>query len=139
MKAGLAIFDILSTDATVAPLVTEGSYKKIFPTQIKQGTSYPAIVYTAVSNVPNETKTSASQFDQVRMQLDIYARTYSEAATLNTAVRNALDRWNGGQVGTAGGVTVKGISYININEALEEADNVHRISADYQVIIDPSL
>lgn len=138
MKVVKVIHAILSEDATVGPLVLEGGFYKVFPLQIKQGYSYPAIVVTPVSVNANETKTSASIFDQVRVQIDCYAKTYTEAATLDDAVRAALDRYNDGWVGQVENVTVKGISYINSNETIDEPDNVYRVSTDYQVIIDPS-
>lgn len=136
MKAGKAIFSILSTDATVSATVTESGVVKVFPIQIPQRTNYPAIVYNIISNQPHDTKTGVSRFDQIRVQIDCYAKTYTGAATLDDAVRVALDRK---APGAYGGVVVKGLSYINTNETLTEADNVYRISTDYQIIIDPFI
>lgn len=135
MKVGKAIHNILSNDATVAALITDGSAVKCFPVQIPQLTQFPAIVYTVVSNFPNDTKTGRSEFDQVRVQIDCYARSYTAATELEDAVRNALDRVTPGTYGT---VVVKGTRYLSTNETIEEDDNVYRVSTDYQIIIDPT-
>ena len=139
MKVGDAIYSILSNDATVGPLVLENGVYKVFPTMHVQRYSFPSVVYSIVSGTFNETKTSASRFDEIRVQIDCYASTYDQASTLDEAVRAAIDRYNNAAQTTVAGVMVKGASLINVNETLIEADNVFRVSADYKIIIDPTV
>lgn len=133
MNVGKAIYNILSNDAPVAALLTESGKVKVFPVLMPERYSYPVAVYSVVSNTPHGTKTGVSRFDQVRVQIDCYGRVYEDTGELAQAVRAALDRK---APGTYGGITVKGISYVSTNMALEEDDNVFRISEDYQIIID---
>jgi len=134
MKAGRAIYNILSNDATLILLLTESGEVKVFPDQMPQRFSYPTVVYSIISTSPNATKTGVSRFDQVRVQIDCYARTYKAAHALDDAVRLALDRKTPGTYDT---VVMKGVSYLNSNGNIEEPDNVYRVSSDYQIIIDP--
>ncbi len=134
MKAGRAIYNILSNDATLISLLTESGEVKVFPDQMPQRWNYPAVIFSIISTAPNGTKTGVSRFDQVRIQLDCYARTYKAAHALDDAVRLALDRKT---PGTYDSVVVMGISYLNSNGSLDKPDNVERVSSDYQVIIDP--
>lgn len=139
MKVGDAIFSILSTNPTVGPMVLEDGKYRIFPSIHVQRYGYPSVVYSIVSGTFNATKTSASRFDEIRVQIDVYANTYDQVSTLDEAVRSALDRYNNSGQITVSGVHIKGISLIDVRETIEEADNVYRMSADYKIIADPTI
>ena len=53
------------------------------------------VIYTMISDVPHNTKDAASDFNKYRFQLDIYARTYSDADTLAASVKSAMDEYSG--------------------------------------------
>lgn len=134
IKVSKALYSILSSDVPLVVTLTEGSVIKVFPLEIPQRTSLPAVVYSVVSNTPHDDKDGPSTFDQVRVQVDSYARTYNDCADLASKVRDALDRVT---PGTYNSVIVKGTRYISSNMQVIEDDNVYRISEDYQIIINP--
>ena len=54
MEVGKAIYNILSNDSAVAPLVTEGGVIRIYPSRYKinqQDGTLPFIVYQVVSDI----------------------------------------------------------------------------------------
>lgn len=60
MEVGKVIYNILSNDSDVAPLVTTGGITRIFPARYKfsqNDPTLPFIVYQVVSDIPNMTKT----------------------------------------------------------------------------------
>lgn len=74
----------LAADATVAGLVGT----KIFPAVAPQGTVPPFIVCLEVSDVPENTLTgdASSTLRGVRVQIDCYAKSYSDAQAVADAV-----------------------------------------------------
>jgi len=64
---------------------------RCYPIMMPEKPTFPAIVYSRIANVPYNTIVSASTLDQVRVQIDIYANTYSAAKTLSASVRTAME------------------------------------------------
>ena len=84
---GVAIYSILKNDSAVAALVGV----KIYPMQTKEGDSAPYITYQTISNVPSNTKQTASLLDRYRVQVSCFSKVYEDAIFLAKLVRNALD------------------------------------------------
>ena len=56
-----------------------------------QSLAAPAVLLTVVSTVPQNQLAGAPTLDQSRVQLDVYADSYTQARALATACRNALE------------------------------------------------
>ena len=98
MEVGKAVFDILGADADVKSLVSEsGANIRIFPSRYDFPTNVllPYITYQVVSDEPNNTKNGASNYDYVRVQINIYDIKYSTMIDLAGKVRTALDYTSG--------------------------------------------
>lgn len=81
------IYSLLSGNSSVSAIVGT----RIYPGgTIPQDAVLPAIVWLAVSGVPNTTMTEHSPVDAVRVQIDCWATTYTQALALATAARTAL-------------------------------------------------
>ncbi len=89
MTTGEAIRAVLVADAAVAALVGAD----VFPALMPQGTQPPAIVYSVISSVPENslTGTASTRLSQFRVQVDCYAKTYLEAHAVAEAVDSVLD------------------------------------------------
>lgn len=61
--------------------------------QLPQGTTYPAIVYTVVSCVPepNLDYSNDAQLARARIQVNALARSVPELKSIQSAIRTALD------------------------------------------------
>lgn len=103
MQLGKLTYSLLSNDATIASYVGE----KIFPVQVPQDTSFPAIVYQHDSQVPTNIKDGPSPLDVVGLVITIYTQNYSDAQAIAERVRTLLDHFHG----TVEGVTVDRISF----------------------------
>ncbi len=64
---------------------------RCYPMMMPEKPTFPAIVYSRISSLPFNTIVSASTLDQIRVQVDIYANTYSAAKTLAASVRTAME------------------------------------------------
>lgn len=91
---------ILVNDATVSALVSTRIYSDILP----QGATLPAVTYTVVTAVPNETLTAISNISTARIQVDCHDDTRADANTLADGVRLALELHNH---------TLTGSQYVN--------------------------
>ena len=140
MNVGKAIYNILSNDSNVGPLVSNGSVTKIFPARYKfqqADASLPFIVYQVVSDLPNMTKNGVSTYDYVSVQITIVHASYSELITLADHVRTALDYVSG----TYEGVVVDKIFFENSNEIYDDnsgTNGLYQIAHDYRFNIDRS-
>lgn len=82
------LFSFLSDQATDAA-------SRIYPNELPQGVTLPAIRYFQVSDPPEHTHDGRSKLRHPRFQLDCYADTYLKAHQLAEQVVTALDGYRG--------------------------------------------
>lgn len=134
MEVGKVIYNILSNDSDVAPLVTTGGITRIFPARFKfseNDPTFPFIVYQVVSDIPNMTKNGVSTYDYVSVQITLVHSKYSELMTLSANVRRALDYVSG----TYDGVVVDKIFFENSVESFDDTsgtNGIYQIAHDYR-------
>jgi hypothetical protein len=87
----LAIYGILSGDATLTALVST----RIYPEAAPQNAANPCIVYSESTPEFNDNKSGVSHLDVNLVQVDIYASTISVRNTIGARVRTLLDRYSG--------------------------------------------
>jgi hypothetical protein len=87
-SVGEAIRTELVADTAVTTLVGQ----QIYPNLAPQGTVPPYVVYTVISNVPSNTFTGAAsdRLNEIRMQVDCYAKKYLDAQAIAEAVDNVI-------------------------------------------------
>ncbi len=134
MEVGKVIYNILSNDSNVAPLVTIGGVTRIFPARFKfsqNDPTLPFIVYQVVSDIPNMTKNGVSTYDYVSVQITLVHSKYSDLITLSGFVRTALDYVSG----TYDGVVVDKIFFENSIESFDDTsgtNGIYQIAHDYR-------
>ena len=64
---------------------------RCYPLVMPQNPTLPAIVYQRIASAPSNTLATPPTIDQVRLQIDSYAATYSEAKSTALSVRNAME------------------------------------------------
>lgn len=103
---------------------------RIFPLTMPQGESFPCLIYQEQTRESNDTKSGASTFDKVAIQIDVYASTYKSAKALAEHVRTALDRYSG----TLEGTTFDQVVFVDeSDEGLQEEHRVFRVLQSYQI------
>ena len=100
--AGNALNALLLTDAAVEALVG----KRIFPDEMPQGGTLPAVVYTEENMAKVRSLSGNSGTVYPRYQVECLAETRKQARTLAAAVRDRLEDFNSA---AAGGVWVQWI------------------------------
>ncbi len=133
MEIGKVIYNILSNDSNVAPLVTTDGNLRIFPSRYNFTTDVklPYINYQMFGDEPNNTKNGVSTYDYVRVQISIYHNSYADMITLAGHVRTALDYVSG----TYSGVVVDKIFYQDQNELYDDSAGsigLYGIAQDYR-------
>ena len=63
---------------------------KIFPLIVPQGTAFPCISYQRISGMPANTLSGHSGLEEIDLQIDVWAKTYTEAKAIAKAVRAAM-------------------------------------------------
>lgn len=127
------LYTILSADATVTAICSTRIYPLTIP-QKPDGSGYPGVTITIISDEPSDTKTEASTLDAWRVQIDSYARTALQAQQLDSAIRAAIDRYRGSVVVTGDATYfVDGVRRENANEIMEPEKDIFRRSVDYQI------
>ena len=133
MEIGKVIYNILSNDSNVAPLVTTSGNLRIFPSRYNFPTDVklPYITYQMFGDEPNNTKNGVSTYDYVRVQISIYHNSYADMITLAGHVRTALDYVSG----TYSGVVVDKIFYQDQNELYDDSAGsigLYGVAQDYR-------
>ena len=108
MKVGLALRNMLSSDAPVQALVSIRIYPELAP----EGAPMPYLVYSVVSNSPSDAK-DGTPIDEAQVELFSVASTYSAANDLADKVRAAMDRKSTTVSVAEGDVVVQSCHYTN--------------------------
>jgi len=117
MKAGKAIYGILSTNAGVKAICST----RIFPDVAAQGSPFPFVVYNITRLAPSDTKSGVSTLDEERYDINCVSGLYSEAIALSDAVRGALDRYSG----VVNGVNVQSIQFTDFETNFDDDNDVY--------------
>ena len=117
MKAGPAIYGILSGNAGVTALVST----RIFPDVAAQGTAFPFVVYNLQEITPNDTKSGVSTLDEERYDIIAVSTSYSEVISISEVCRTALDRYSG----TVNSITVQSIQFTDFNTDFDSDNEVY--------------
>ena len=93
MEPGQLIFSLLRQSPAVAALAGA----RIFPLRVEQGQPRPALVYQVVGDL-TDTLPDCAGNESPRVQVSIFADTYSELCALGRAVKNTLHGYRSGQL-----------------------------------------
>jgi len=86
------VFSILSTNAAVGALIGVGGACKVYPDEIPQGVTMPAVSYEIVAGVPEGVMNGAPVADDMRIQINAYANDDRDAArALSEAIERAFE------------------------------------------------
>lgn len=86
MQYTKGIKDLLAADGNVSARVGT----KIYPIEAPSGTAMPFVTYEHTSATVYQTK-DATAYEQARVEVIVYATTYSEAVGIGKFCREALD------------------------------------------------
>ena len=89
-----AMFDYLSTDATLSALVDT----RIYPAKLPEPVTFPAIAWNRISAERVATYDAFDDYDAfvyTRVQFDAWAETYDEAMAVGEALLAALSGYGG--------------------------------------------
>jgi len=130
MNIGDAIYTILTTDLTIAGIITD----KVFPLDAPDGRALPYITYTIISDIPNKNKDRTKTIETMRVQVDVFAQTYDGVTTLADAVNDALSYYSG----TVSDVEIDVIVFQDENDLHDSDGKVYRKEQDYLIRIKPN-
>lgn len=105
------------------------SPKRIYPQVLPQKPTLPALTYTRIDGERFYTLSEDIGMPDATIQIDSYAASYRAAKELATAVRVALQRWDG----VAAGVTVLDVRLLGDRDLYDDEVEASRVSADYVV------
>ena len=123
------IHSVLVADAAVAALVGSGTSAKVYFVILPQGATYPAISITKISGIRDNDLEGPTGFANPRIQVDCWAQTYTQLASLAAAVRKALS----GHVGGDDGISVRSVILNNETDFYEDTPKAFRKSLDFLV------
>lgn len=125
-----AIYWILTNDATVVSLVST----RIYPNEIPQGKSMPAVSVQQISGVRDHSLDGPSGLVEARFQVNCWEDDYVGARTLAHAARLALNNYSG-TVGTCVIQCIQMVNEIDTPVILPGADVLKRFGKSLDFII----
>lgn len=114
------LFTRLSTYPGLVPLVGT----RVYPMQLPQTPTLPALTYWRVSGVRGHSHDGPSGLAEPRFQASVWAETYAGARAVATQVRLALDAWQ-----PTGGVAL----LLNEVDMVDVATGWHHSALDFRV------
>jgi len=130
MKAGIAIYAILSNKASITNLVST----RIYPESAPEGAQMPYIVYSVVGNSPVETK-GETVVDEAQIEVFSVDRTYSSCMTLADTVRKVFDRADYINTNLGKEIDVQSMMYTNEVTEVNQDRNTYVAIQDYTMRI----
>jgi len=106
-----AIYTYLLTKVGLTTLISQ----RIFPNELPQGTTLPAVVYIDVSDVKNHTLTAQSKLEEPMKQYTVYAASKLAARSVASQIKLALCDYSG----TLSGIVIQYIRLENELASLE--------------------
>jgi len=104
---------------------------QVYPVVVAQDPTFPCIAYNVVSITPDHTKDSRSVADKVRVQVDIFDKTFDNCNVIASLVRDQLDFISG----TIAGVPIDTSRYDGEQHLYENEIRIHHIAQDYIIRI----
>ncbi|MEN6474136.1 MAG: DUF3168 domain-containing protein [Syntrophaceae bacterium] len=83
--------DALHAHLLASTAVTSLASTRIYPVLLPQDPTLPAITYQRISNDPQNTMGGHGDLYNPRIQIDAWARSYSEIKSLELAIRTAME------------------------------------------------
>lgn len=132
------IYDALVVKLKATAGLTALVGQRIFPDEIPQGTTLPAVFYITVSDIKLYTHDGLSYQESPMIQISTYASTRNSAAVVAEQIKTALVDF----VGTLSGITIQRIGLINeIPGMYKSADGTTKINThdlEFEVIYERS-
>lgn len=120
---------IIANDTTANTALQNRVYPGIFPIQY----ALPAVAINIVMVQPNATKTGPGDVDEVMVQVDCYADSYSLANNIAKILRDVLDYFRGDVLIGSQLISIDWLNYEGQTDAFEEKPREYRVSCDYSV------
>lgn len=120
-----AIRAALLADSTVAGLIGD----RVYPLVLPQNPTLPAIVYQRIASPPDLSNDGPAGPLRTRLQLTLWASTWSGSRAIAAAVKAVLH----GYSGSADGQDVLLVAEANETDGYESETKLFRVIADYYV------
>ena len=130
MSANKIVYNILSNNAALTALIST----RLNPIRIPQETTFPAVSYQLVSEVPTPTKSGHSHTEFARVQINAYGTTLSSAQSVASAIRTAFEAVS--LPGTFNSIKCQTIEFDGENQTADDVAafaGLYQISQDYLI------
>lgn len=117
---------------TAAPIITNLISTRIYPRQLPQNPTYPALIYRRVSTRLQQYHGAGTALPFPRYQFSCYATSYAETKTLANTLRAVLDGFKG-TFGSGSTVTVGFILWENEIDGFDNVAEVPVTHIDFRI------
>ena len=133
-----AFYDLLCGDAALVALISTRIYPQVAPQNVPDDEMPSHVVYQVVSSIPERHLKGPGAPTVTRMQVDCYARVYSDAKAIARAIRECADGYRGTITSPLGDGTLE-LRSVKLEDARDGYEYTtpesgwHRVSLDYMV------
>lgn len=113
----------------VRTLVGSDTNARVYPVQLPQNPTLPALSYQRISATRDYVQTGATGLVLARVQIDSWAKAFRDATLLADAVRRAVSGFRG----HLDGEYVHSVFLDNERHLFESGVEVYRVSQDYRI------
>lgn len=123
MNAGAVVFGLLANQTTAA--------ERVYPLLLPESPTMPALSYQQVSAVQTHAMGTSGAPWRIRLQLDVWGRTYADVRGLAAEAFARLNRYRG----SVAGVEVLDVLLDNERETYEMDVDLRRVTQDYTLFL----
>lgn len=100
---------------------------RVFPNILPQGVVDPSIVFHRISGLGIGAMNGDTGLSRPRMQIDAWAKTHDQAASLADQVKEKISGFRG----NVGSVMIQGIFYESERDSFDSVAKLHCVTRDY--------
>ena len=120
------LYEKLRDDSGVAALVSG----RAFPAPAPQDARFPCVTFARVSLQSFSAFSADASVEKGRFQIDAWAKSYREAASLREAIKTALQRWRD----ASSSPVVHDCFIISVVDLYESDAKIHRHAVDIELV-----
>jgi hypothetical protein len=127
-----AVRHIIISDSDVTGLLATN--ESVFPVVIPQAGNYPAVTVKIGDDRQNNCKGATTDMDVVEVLVGIFSKTYDKSQRVDTAIRNAIDGFNGAVTTSPDNVVhfFEDISFLYRNDDYDEENKLFYRTVSYK-------
>jgi len=123
------LIELFKETTAITAIIGSGDTMRAYPMMMPQGVTYPCVTLQRITSMESTKLAGPDGYTHARIQIDLWAETYTELSALEAALRARLAAYQGDRKGIA----VRSCVMASRQDIAEPDVKVLRVSMDYMI------